>query len=471
MKKTFSVVWLIAAILVFPITSCDDGDGPENLPQSKGEETVQDIVKALESNEEISLFVEELKKIELPDINEDKLTVFAVKNDRTESASRAANLDSTSIKRHIAVGSYPKSQLTDGLVLKSVNGENLYISRKGNDVEVNGVEIEGEEMAVGNSFVYVVPKVFEKLEAPIIREDSLVVVRDLWNYEMKSFADQSWITEASLTTGYSGFSFNEITTLSDMYWDKALKAIKSGELYLKEIADMENAAGLSDTIKLDLAVIKTQMFTYYGTYISDNRACQLEEYKLWLHDLSAELPSALSNASLLLWAKVSLCTGEYEMAKVLCQQLIATNRFKLSTDAYTYEPENVWRGYEGIIPSGDGGRTPMYPLLTREIYLIRGLAEYASGVKAGLLDVTNTINAAYGKPNISGIENINISEFLFYIRNTGDMYPYYRVLKNMNYDLAYSHPNVPGFNENIHLLLPIPVSAIDEYGIQQNQGY
>ena len=157
MKKTFSLMWFIAIPFMLSIVSCNKDNAPENPPVSKGDETVQNIVQALEDNEEVSGFVEVLKKINLSDINEDKLTVFAVKNLTAAKTSRSTMLDSVSIKRHIAVGSYSKSQLTDGLVLKSVNDENLYISRTGDDVAVNGVEIEGEEIAVGNSFVYVVP--------------------------------------------------------------------------------------------------------------------------------------------------------------------------------------------------------------------------------------------------------------------------------------------------------------------------
>lgn len=469
MKKTFSLMWFIAIPFMLSIVSCNKDNAPENPPVSKGDETVQNIVQALEDNEEVSGFVEVLKKINLSDINEDKLTVFAVKNLTAAKISRSTMLDSVSIKRHIAVGSYSKSQLTDGLVLKSVNDENLYISRTGDDVAVNGVEIEDEEIAVGNSFVYVVPEVFESIDTPIIREDSLIAVRDLWNYEMKTFADQSFTLEASLTTGQYG-TFNEITILSERYWNTALNAIRNGEKYLAQIADMESAKGLTDTLKLDLAVIKTQMFAYYGTYISDNRACYMNDYKEWFHNLSAELPTALSNASLLLMAKASLCNAEYEQAKNLCQQLIASNCFTLSDSYYNYTPENMWREYELI--SGTGETNSIYPLLYREVYLIKGLSDYAStDNKAELINTLSILNTAYQGDAISGDGSIKINTFLFYMRSTGGMYPYYRILTNMNNILDFSYPEVEGFDESKHLLLPIPESALREFAIEQNPGY
>ena len=470
MKKTFSLMWFIAIPFMLSIVSCNKDNGPENPPVSKGDETVQNIVQALEDNEEVSGFVEVLKKINLPDINEDKLTVFAVKNLTAAKTSRSTMLDSVSIKRHIAVGSYSKSQLTDGLVLKSVNDENLYISRTGDDVAVNGVEIEGEEIAVGNSFVYVVPEVFESIDTPIIREDSLIAVRDLWNYEMKTFADQSFTLEASLTMGQYG-TFNEITILSERYWNTALNAIRNGEKYLAQIADMESAKGLSDTITLDLALVKAQMFAYYGTYISDNRACKMGDYEAWCNKLIAELPTAMSNASSLLLAKASLCNAKYDEAKNLCKKLIASGMLKLSDSPYIYEPENLWRGYDDIIMSGDGGLIPMYPLLSREAYLIEGLAEYGLGNTPEAIKTLSILNTAYQGDAISGDGNININIFLFYMRSTGGMYPYYRILTNMNNMLDFSYPEVKGFDESKHLLLPIPESALKEFAIEQNPDY
>ena len=59
---------------------------------------------------------------------------------------------------------------------------------------------------------------------------------------------------------------------------------------------------------------------------------------------------------------------------------------KLSNSPYIYEPENLWRGYDDIIMSGDGGLIPMYPLLSREAYLIEGLAEYGLGNTAEAIE-------------------------------------------------------------------------------------
>lgn len=166
MKKLFYYLSVAALLLAF--NACNDDDGPQTPPPSGGEEAVEEIVKALESKPEVSQFVEILKSTDVADLEESELTVFAVKNQATAMAggSRADALDATTIKRHIAIGSYTKAELTDGMELKSIDGGTLYITRDADDVFVNGVVIEGEAIPAGNSYIYVVPEVIQAQAAP-----------------------------------------------------------------------------------------------------------------------------------------------------------------------------------------------------------------------------------------------------------------------------------------------------------------
>lgn len=127
---------------------------------------MKEIVSVLEENDEISDFVEVLKNVNVADLEEDELTVFAVRNS-SAAASRSTVLDSASIKRHIAKGRYGKVDLTDGKVLESISGESLYVTRAGEDIYINGVVIEGEAIQAGNSYVYVVPEVMEQQSEPV----------------------------------------------------------------------------------------------------------------------------------------------------------------------------------------------------------------------------------------------------------------------------------------------------------------
>ena len=154
--------YLIGMLLTFVACS----EETEITPPSKGEEEVKEIVSVLEENDEISDFVEVLKNVNVADLEEDELTVFAVRNS-SAAASRSTVLDSSSIKRHIAKGRYGKVDLTDGKVLESISGESLYVTRAGEDIYINGVVIEGEAIQAGNSYVYVVPEVMEQQSEPV----------------------------------------------------------------------------------------------------------------------------------------------------------------------------------------------------------------------------------------------------------------------------------------------------------------
>lgn len=162
------------------LNACENEENPTpEPPPSKGQEAVQEIVEILkESNPEVSQFVEILEKVNVADLTQDELTVFAVKNKST--ASRAAVLDTASIKNHIAKGRYAKEDLTDGSTLTSISNETLYVTRTENDVQINGVKIEGNAIKAGNSYVYVVPEVIPMIEIPATyKHQTTIIVREL----------------------------------------------------------------------------------------------------------------------------------------------------------------------------------------------------------------------------------------------------------------------------------------------------
>lgn len=171
--------YLLGIFSLCILNACGDEDSPTpEPPPSKGQEEVQKIVEVLESQPEISQFVDMLKQVDVADLNENQLTVFAVKNPNT--ASRTAQLDSASIKNHIAKGSYTKDDLKDGTKLTSISNETLYVTRTEDDVQINGVKIEGNAIKAGNSYVYVVPEVIPMIEAPVTyKHQTTIIVKEL----------------------------------------------------------------------------------------------------------------------------------------------------------------------------------------------------------------------------------------------------------------------------------------------------
>lgn len=166
MKKLFYS--LAGCLFLLTFVSCSDEDGDIKMPPpSKGEKSVEEIIKVLEEQvDEASDFVEMLKTVDVTNLEEDELTVFAVRNTTPGTRASSAVLDSVSIKRHIAKGSYSKEQLTDGQKLESISGDTLYISQNANNVYVNGIQIEGEAIPAGNSYIYVVPEVLPTQDTP-----------------------------------------------------------------------------------------------------------------------------------------------------------------------------------------------------------------------------------------------------------------------------------------------------------------
>lgn len=171
--------YLLGIFSLCILNACDNEENPTpEPPPSKGQEEVLKIVEVLESQTEISQFVDMLKQVDVPDLNENQLTVFAVKDPNT--ASRTAQLDSASIKNHIVKGRYAKEDLTDGSTLTSISNETLYVTRTENDVQINGVKIEGNAIPAGNSYVYVVPEVIPMIEAPATyKHQTTIIVKEL----------------------------------------------------------------------------------------------------------------------------------------------------------------------------------------------------------------------------------------------------------------------------------------------------
>ena len=171
--------YLLGIFSLCLLNACSDEDNPTpEPPPSKGQEEVQKIVEVLkESNPEVSQFAEILEKVNVADLTQDELTVFAVKNKNT--ASRAAVLDTASIKNHIVKGRYAKEDLTDGSTLTSISNETLYVTRTENDVQINGVKIEGNAIPAGNSYVYVVPEVIPVIETPATYKHQTTIIVNL----------------------------------------------------------------------------------------------------------------------------------------------------------------------------------------------------------------------------------------------------------------------------------------------------
>lgn len=176
MRKLFKSILLLSVVSMATF-SCSTEEEPAP-PGKEAQEQVKEVVKELEKNPEVSKFTEELKKIDVANVETEELTVFAVKNSGLEAVSastKAVSITEKEVKRHIAKGAHDVKTLKDSTFLISITNDSLLIRRSGEDVTVNNVAIETTGVKVGKSIVYEVTKVIPTLkeaeeEVPVVRQ-------------------------------------------------------------------------------------------------------------------------------------------------------------------------------------------------------------------------------------------------------------------------------------------------------------
>lgn len=578
--------YLLGIFSLCLLNACSDEDNPTpEPPPSKGQEEVQKIVEVLESQTEISQFVDMLKQVDVADLNENQLTVFAVKNPNT--ASRTAQLDSASIKNHIVKGRYAKEDLTDGSTLTSISNETLYVTHTENDVQINGVKIEGNAIPAGNSYVYVVPEVIPTAEVPLVplhattiitklptgealagvnieakdgrgnllgtfttnengeaiiqhqsdtlsyviskenfsnlhdgfliagmdengnliyadlNGDGLITVDDkvnsdpytyfvnykdlpensltkthymaeikeeeinvpeveaLWKQSFETFLTQSKNMEFNLL--YSPeFNYSNIEYISDPFWDFAYQTIDDCKKYLDQLTSLNTTEGweASWNLAVDLGVIQSQLFGYYGKLIPNDTQESQEYLIYYLTDLVNTFDTEKQLAARALLAKISLLSGAYDAAIQECQYILNTNTFVLDPQALD-NPESkevIWGGYKENFsnPENPSG-SYIHPILLREVYLMAAIAYSQTQREEEASRLKSILKEAFS------IESTEWTDYINVLRGTGSAYPYYRLL------------NIPinqtGFIPSTHYYLPIPKQAINDYDMTQNKGY
>lgn len=435
-------IYVVCAFSLIGLSSCNNDDDPASPPTSKGEEAVKEVIENLESTPEVSQFLEILKTIDVSNLEEDELTVFAVKNPvsqkkgRQSITTRSVVLDSTSVMRSIAKGSYALNELTHGMILKSINDENLHVTKDANGFTyINGTRIEGNGTLAGSSYVYIIPEVlqsYSEIEEPT---DSLNIddVRYLWAQSMIKYNDAQKYLESQLITGFGGFDYNDVGAVSDKFWDLAYEVLEEGRKHQESIAESEEAKSLSDSISLDMSILKMQLYGYYGQIIHENSGLNAEQTKnQLLSNLQyhvENLPSKLSESARAALAKIYLWSQMYNEAKSVCDEI---------TDK------------------------------TNEVTLIDCIALNNMDREMEAVEKINIVRNALSLSSVTSLENDVLIETCHQcLIGDSQLYPYYRLLKK---NINYMAP-VANFNPEKHFSLPIPQAAIDKYGLQQNDGY
>lgn len=590
MKRLYYYAMSLVFLLAFP--GCSDDENPPSPPPSKGAEAVNKIVEVLETKEEVSVFVEILKTVDVADLEEDELTVFAVRN-AVQSRATAEVLDSASIKRHIAVGSYQKAELKNGMVLKSINGESLYVSHSGNgEVYINGVPIEGEAIAAGNSYVYIIPEVLaEQVEKKhtttievkeliagsmtpgplagvavtvqdgagsllgewttdeaglaVIKHDGDTIVyqvkkegyselyngyllngisadggfayvdlngdgkcdendkvtsssysfflsyKDMadaestqtcymtavtsgtdlakieadWHAAFLEYIEENLSLEMTLLTGYGGFNYadEELKNYSERLWKAAYETLDKGREYTEQLASMEDAQDLLMTINVEMAIIRSQLYGYYGDNLLDG------ETKVPVDQLIADLQQAIDtypsesshrDAMNLLLAKMYMGKNSWGDALEYCRKIENSGRYELTSLYYPEKGEAIWSEFKYM--DENGNEVAEYLLLYREVYLLAAVASYKLGKENDSNSYIDLLEGILDDSTFTTTpESLAEMARTLLQGNGGQVYPYYRFLN--------TPISLDGFTADKHYYLPIPEQYLDR--LPQNPGY
>lgn len=286
-----------------------------------------------------------------------------------------------------------------------------------------------------------------------------IKVEALWKQSFETFLTQSKNMEFSLLYDKS-FDYNMIEYTSSTFWDFAYQTIDECKKYLEQLTSLNTAEGweASWNLTVDLGVIQSQLFGYYGKLIPNDTQESQEYLIYYLTDLVNTFDTEKQLAARALLAKISLLSGAYDAAIQECQYILNTNTFVLDPQALD-NPESkevIWEGYKDNF--GNPGGSYIHPILLREVYLMAAIAYSQTGREMEVTEIKNILNEAFS------IEGAEWKDYINLLQGTGSAYPYYR-LRNIPIEQT-------GFNPNKHFYLPIPQTALDAYsGMKQNPGY
>lgn len=149
----------------------DTSPGTTTADEASGVQAGRNIVNIATSDDQFSTLAAALKQADLVATlgNPGPFTVFAPSNEAFE-ALPAGTLDNlmkdnsketlaSILKFHVVPGRIRMTDLEDGQKLKTVNGEELSVTKLNGKVAVNGVELDQPDLEASNGIIHVVSKV------------------------------------------------------------------------------------------------------------------------------------------------------------------------------------------------------------------------------------------------------------------------------------------------------------------------
>lgn len=480
MKNRFFLGLPALAALPFFFLSCTENpDGGDlELPAA-----LNDMVEVLENSvKEASDFTSILKQTDLSDVESDELTIFAVKNGAFSKGTGTS--EQISVRRHVVIGSYGPESLTDKTELTSVSGEKLEVSESADVTRINGIAVIGNAIPAGNGYIYLVesPIPSEPVQNPDPEEPGTDIDPEKWEAALHDFWFSTRELNQKLSYGYDGFSYDNISKVSEEYWDTAYRTVDTGLELLKSM----NEKNINDIVylkaRLGIALIYSDILRFYGTCVFKGNDSDphnnLNYLKNELSELAEYLPSEYSAAAHAVYARVSLEQKDYRNALEMCRLIIDSGEYALSTPpesvfASMDNTGTVWAGCEDTDPLRKGNY--YHPIRYAEVMLLA--AEAANGLgqtPSKAMEYINQIALWKGMAPmvLPSTPTEEVTEFIIKLydnelRNEGLEYPLWRRTDVADEKLR----NINGYDSH-NSLLPVPDKAMSQYEfLQQNPGY
>ena len=221
---------------------------------------------------------------------------------------------------------------------------------------------------------------------------------------------------------------------------------------------------LKQSILMDLSLVYTQLYGYYGQMVDRGSVISEEQLIEQMESLSMYVNENRRYALFVMLAKIQLLRQNWQGAASSCEEVIASGAYRLEP-LLNHTTVSSSESKEVIYGDFHADGKYIHPLLYREVLIIAAYANFKKGTINKALQFANELLASYGMvyTNEELIEG-DIKKLVAKLYGTGQSYPYARIL-SMKF-------GVNGFETPKNWFLPVPESALLSCpNLQQNPGY
>lgn len=291
-------------------------------------------------------------------------------------------------------------------------------------------------------------------------------VRVVWKDVLTDYMRYNVEAESKLVQGYANFDYSQVGSLSDSLWNKAYNLVNKGNQFVDMLSNSteEQYFELKQNILVDLSLVYTQLYGYYGQMVDRGSVIPEEQLIEQMESLSMYVNGNRRYALSVMLAKVHLLRQDWQGADYFCEEVIASDAYRLESQL-DHTMVSSSESKEVIYGDFYADGKYIHPLLYKEVLIMAAYANFKIGMIGKALQFVNELLASYGMvyTNEELIEG-DIKKLVEKLYGTGESYPYARIL-SMKF-------GVNGFETPKNWFLPVPESALLSCpNLQQNPEY